>query len=104
MTVHIGGPAGRVRSAAFESHGLPPDWTRPLYGRPGSHRQVGASASTKATPIELVELLTFLADWLCGTQQHTRADSLTAFVGHTAQAASTIPHRISWFFGRSWTR
>lgn len=32
--------------------------------------------------IELAELLTFIADWLSGSQQQTLADSLTHFVGH----------------------
>jgi len=31
---------------------------------------------------ELAEMLTFLADWLTGSQKQTLADSLTAFVGH----------------------
>jgi hypothetical protein len=32
--------------------------------------------------VELAELLTFLADWLSGSQRQTLADNLTAFVGH----------------------
>ena len=35
-----------------------------------------------ADAIELAELLTFLADWLAGTQRQTLADSLTNYVGH----------------------
>lgn len=31
---------------------------------------------------ELAETLTFLADWLSGSQKQTLAESLTAFVGH----------------------
>ena len=34
--------------------------------------------------VELAELLTFLADWLSGSQQQTLNDSLTTFVGHPA--------------------
>ena len=34
--------------------------------------------------VELAELLTFLADWLSGSQQQTLTDSLTAFIGHPA--------------------
>ena len=33
---------------------------------------------------ELAETLTFLADWLSGSQEQTLAGSLTAFVGHPA--------------------
>ena len=32
--------------------------------------------------IELAELLTFLTDWLSGSQQQPLADSLAAYVGH----------------------
>ena len=32
--------------------------------------------------IELTELLTFLTDWLSGSQRQALADSLTTFVGH----------------------
>jgi hypothetical protein len=32
--------------------------------------------------VELTELLTFLADWIFGSQHQTLPDSLTAFVGH----------------------
>ena len=34
--------------------------------------------------VELAELLTFLTDWLSGSQQQTLTDSLTAFIGHPA--------------------
>jgi hypothetical protein len=32
--------------------------------------------------IELAELLTFLTDWLSGSQQQPLADNLTAYVGY----------------------
>lgn len=35
-------------------------------------------------PTELAEMLTFLADWLSGSQRHTLANGLATFVGHTA--------------------
>jgi hypothetical protein len=37
-----------------------------------------------ADAAELAELLTFLTDWLSGSQQQTLTDSLTAFIGHPA--------------------
>jgi len=37
-----------------------------------------------ADAVELAELLTFLTDWLSGSQQQTLTDSLTAFIGHPA--------------------
>jgi hypothetical protein len=40
-----------------------------------------------AEAIELAELLTFLAEWLSGSQRQTLTDSLTAFVGHPAYDA-----------------
>ena len=41
--------------------------------------------------IELAELLTFLADWLSGSQRQTLADSLAAFVGHPPTTSTTSP-------------
>ena len=35
-------------------------------------------------PAELAETLTFLAEWLSGSQKQTLADSFAAFVGHPA--------------------
>ena len=39
---------------------------------------------------ELAETLTYLADWLSGSQQQTLAGSLTAFVGHPAYTTGTL--------------
>src|SRR6478752_4129801 len=39
---------------------------------------------------ELAELLTFLTDWLSGSQQQTLADSLDTFVGHPAYDANNL--------------
>jgi len=52
--------------------------------------------------IELAELLTFLADWLSGSQQRTLADSLATFVGHTAYDANQLHsdlHRFAFLLG-----
>jgi hypothetical protein len=54
--------------------------------------------------IELAELLTFLADWLSGTQTHTLADSLTTFVGHSAYSLDQLRadlHRFVFLLGLS---
>jgi hypothetical protein len=52
--------------------------------------------------VELAELLTFLADWLSGSQRPTLADNLTAFVGHPGyhidQPAADI-HRFIFLLG-----
>jgi hypothetical protein len=40
--------------------------------------------------IELVELLTFLTDWLSGGQQQTLNDSLAVFVGHPGCNANNL--------------
>jgi len=40
--------------------------------------------------IELAELLTFLADWLSGSQQHILAQSFGAFIGHPACNTGTL--------------
>jgi hypothetical protein len=39
---------------------------------------------------ELAEMLTFLAEWLSGSQEQTLPGSLAAFVGHTADNADTL--------------
>jgi hypothetical protein len=53
---------------------------------------------------ELAETLTFLADWLSGSQKQTLAGSLTAFVGHPAYNAGTLCadlHRFAFLLGAS---
>ena len=40
--------------------------------------------------VELAELLTFLTDWLSGSQQQTLTDSLTAFIGHPAYDTNNL--------------
>ena len=54
--------------------------------------------------VELAELLTFLADWLSGSQRQTLADNLTAFVGHPGyhvdQLAADL-HRFVFLLGLS---
>jgi hypothetical protein len=53
---------------------------------------------------ELAETLTFLADWLSGSQKQTLAHSLTAFVGHpayTTDALCTDLHRFAFLLGAS---
>jgi hypothetical protein len=52
--------------------------------------------------IELAELLTFLADWLSGTHNHTLTDSLATFVGHTAYNTNQLHsdlHRFVFLLG-----
>jgi hypothetical protein len=39
---------------------------------------------------ELAEMLTFLADWLSGSQKEILAESLASFVGHTAYHADAL--------------
>jgi hypothetical protein len=54
--------------------------------------------------VELAELLTFLADWLSGSQQHTLADSLTSFVGHAGYDIDELRadlHRFVFLLGLS---
>ena len=43
-----------------------------------------------ADAAELAELLTFLTDWLSGSQQQTLTDSLTTFIGHPAYDANNL--------------
>jgi hypothetical protein len=53
---------------------------------------------------ELAETLTFLADWLSGSQKQTLAGSLTAFVGHPADTTDTLCadlHRFVFLLGVS---
>ena len=53
---------------------------------------------------ELAETLTFLADWLSGSQKQALADSLTAFVGHPAYTTDTLRadlHRLAFLLGAS---
>ena len=51
---------------------------------------------------ELAEMLTFLTDWLSGSQKQTLAGSLTAFVGHPAYTTDTLCadlHRFAFLLG-----
>jgi hypothetical protein len=53
---------------------------------------------------ELAETLTFLTDWLSGSQKQTLAGSLTAFVGHPAYTTGTLCadlHRFAFLLGAS---
>jgi hypothetical protein len=53
---------------------------------------------------ELAETLTFLADWLSGSQKQTLAHSLTAFVGHPAYTTDALCadlHRFAFLLGAS---
>ena len=53
---------------------------------------------------QLAEMLTFLADWLAGSQEQALADSLTAFVGHPAyntEALQADLHRFVFLLGVS---
>jgi hypothetical protein len=53
---------------------------------------------------ELAETLTFLADWLSGSQKQTLADSFAAFVGHPAYNTDTLRadlHRFAFLLGAS---
>jgi hypothetical protein len=53
---------------------------------------------------ELAETLTFLTDWLSGSQQQALADSLAAFVGHPAYNTETLRadlHRFAFLLGAS---
>jgi hypothetical protein len=53
---------------------------------------------------ELAETLTFLADWLSGSQKRALARSLTAFVGHPAYNTDTLCadlHRFAFLLGAS---
>ena len=53
---------------------------------------------------ELAELLTFLANWLSGSQKQALAESFTAFVGHPAYNTATLCadlHRFVFLLGAS---
>jgi hypothetical protein len=53
---------------------------------------------------ELAETLTFLAEWLSGSQKQALADSLIAFVGHTAYNTDALQadlHRFVFLLGVS---
>jgi len=54
--------------------------------------------------VELTELLTFLADWIFGSQHQTLPDSLTAFVGHRGYQVDELAanlHRFVFLLGLS---
>ena len=55
-----------------------------------------------ADSAELAEMLTFLADWLSGSQQHILDQSLTAFVGgpiyNTSDPCADL-HRCTFLLG-----
>jgi len=53
---------------------------------------------------ELAETLTFLANWLSGSQQQILADSFAAFVGHPAYNTATLCadlHRFAFLLGQT---
>ena len=53
---------------------------------------------------ELAETLTFIADWLSGSQEQALAESMAAFVGHPAyntQALRADLHRFVFLLGVS---
>jgi hypothetical protein len=53
---------------------------------------------------ELAEMLTFLAEWLSGSQKQALADSFAAFVGHPAYNTETLCadlHRFAFLLGAS---
>jgi hypothetical protein len=53
---------------------------------------------------ELAETLTFLADWLSGSQEQVLAGSLAAFVGHPGYNTETLRadlHRFVFLLGIS---
>ena len=54
--------------------------------------------------VELAETLTFLADWLSGSQKQTLTESLAVFVGHPAYDTGTVCadlHRFVFLLGVS---
>jgi hypothetical protein len=54
--------------------------------------------------VELAETLTFLADWLSGSQKQILTGSLAAFVGHPAYDAEALCadlHRFAFLLGVS---
>jgi hypothetical protein len=57
-----------------------------------------------ADAAELAETLTFLTQWLSGTQKQALADSFTAFVDHPAYTTGTLCadlHRFAFLLGAS---
>ena len=53
---------------------------------------------------ELAETLTFLTQWLSGSQKQALADSFAAFVGHPAYDTSSLCadlHRFAFLLGAS---
>ena len=53
---------------------------------------------------ELAEMLTFLTNWLTGSQKQILADSFAAFVGHPAYTTGTLCadlHRFAFLLGAS---
>ena len=53
---------------------------------------------------ELAEMLTFLADWLSGSQKQALNDSLAAYVGHPAYTTEVLRadlHRFAFLLGES---
>jgi len=53
---------------------------------------------------EIAETLTFLADWLSGSQKQILAGSFAAFVGHPAYNTDTLCadlHRFAFLLGAS---
>jgi hypothetical protein len=57
-----------------------------------------------ADAAELAEMLTFLTQWLSGSQKQALAESFTAFVGHPAYTTSTLCadlHRFAFLLGAS---
>jgi len=53
---------------------------------------------------ELAEMLTFLADWLSGSQKQILAGSLAAFAGHPAcniDSLRTDLHRFAFLLGET---
>ena len=53
---------------------------------------------------ELAEMLTFLADWLSGSQKQILADTLAVFAGHPAYNADSLRtdlHRFAFLLGET---
>ena len=57
-----------------------------------------------ADAAELAETLTFLTEWLSGSQKQALADSFAAFVGHPAYTTDTLCadlHRFAFLLGET---
>ena len=57
-----------------------------------------------ADAAELAQMLTFLADWLSGSQKQTLAESFAAFVGHPAYDTGALLadlHRFAFLLGET---